>query len=144
MAVRVQPDYTGPLVKTLGGADISWLVGWFAAAIVYLLLVALTPGTARHDRQIAATANSHRPYLRPAALAGPGGQGLPDGPVFKHAAWSVCHAGVTRSRPAGRPVGDQAMTPLVSAVRLTRTGRSHVASFVSTTPHRLVHSVFLP
>jgi hypothetical protein len=42
--------------QTLGGADISWLVGWFAAAIVYLVLVALTPGTARHDRQIAATA----------------------------------------------------------------------------------------
>ena len=36
-----QPDYTGPLVRTLGGADISWLVGWFAAAIVYLLLVAV-------------------------------------------------------------------------------------------------------
>ena len=35
-----QPDYTGPLVKTLGGADISWLVGWFTAAITYLLLVA--------------------------------------------------------------------------------------------------------
>ena len=51
-----QPDYTGPLVKTLGGADISWLVGWFAAAIVYLLLVALTPSTARHDRPVAATA----------------------------------------------------------------------------------------
>jgi hypothetical protein len=27
-----QPAYTGPLVKALGGADISWLVGWFAAA----------------------------------------------------------------------------------------------------------------
>ena len=51
-----QPDYTGPLVKTLGGADISWLAGWFAAAIVYLLLVTLTPGTARHDRPVAATA----------------------------------------------------------------------------------------
>jgi nucleobase:cation symporter-1, NCS1 family len=38
-----QPDYTGPLVGTLGGADISWLVGWFAAAIAYLLLVAFTP-----------------------------------------------------------------------------------------------------
>src|SRR6266571_3292206 len=48
-----QPDYTGPLVKTLGGADISWLVGWFAAALAYLLLVALTPGTARHDRPTA-------------------------------------------------------------------------------------------
>jgi NCS1 family nucleobase:cation symporter-1 len=42
-----QPDYTGPLVKPLGGADISWLVGWFAAAIVYLALVAGQP-TARH------------------------------------------------------------------------------------------------
>jgi hypothetical protein len=42
-------------VGTLGGADISWLVGWFAA-LVYLLLVALTPGAARHDRPIAATA----------------------------------------------------------------------------------------
>jgi len=52
-----QPDYTGPLVKTLGGADISWLVGWFAAALVYLLLVALTPGTAtRRGRPIAAGA----------------------------------------------------------------------------------------
>ena len=46
-----QPDYTGPLVKTLGGADISWLAGWFAAAIVYLLLVALVPGTAARRGQ---------------------------------------------------------------------------------------------
>lgn len=60
-----QPDYTGPLVSALGGADISWLVGWFTAAIAYLLLVALTPGTARHDRQIAATA------YNPATPAGP-------------------------------------------------------------------------
>ena len=51
-----QPDYTGLLVRTLGGADISWLVGWFAAAIAYLFLVALIPGTTRHDRQIAAAA----------------------------------------------------------------------------------------
>jgi NCS1 family nucleobase:cation symporter-1 len=51
-----QPDYTGPLVRTLGGADISWLVGWFTAAVTYLLLVALTPGTARHDRQAATIA----------------------------------------------------------------------------------------
>jgi NCS1 family nucleobase:cation symporter-1 len=50
-----QPDYTGALVKTLGGADISWLVGWFAAAVIYLLLVTFTASTARHDRQIAAT-----------------------------------------------------------------------------------------
>ena len=46
-----QPDYTGPLVKALGGADISWLVGWFTAAILYLLLVAMTAETARHDRK---------------------------------------------------------------------------------------------
>ncbi len=44
-----QPDYTGPVVSALGGADISWLVGWFAAAIAYVFLVAVTPGTARHD-----------------------------------------------------------------------------------------------
>jgi hypothetical protein len=40
-----QPDYTGPLVGTLGGADISWLAGWFAAATAYLVLVAVTAGT---------------------------------------------------------------------------------------------------
>ena len=34
-----QPDYTGWLVKPLGGADISWLVGWIIAAGVYLCLV---------------------------------------------------------------------------------------------------------
>jgi NCS1 family nucleobase:cation symporter-1 len=34
-----QPDYTGPLVTSLGGADISWLVGWFVAAGVYLVLM---------------------------------------------------------------------------------------------------------
>jgi NCS1 family nucleobase:cation symporter-1 len=34
-----QPDYTGPLVGHLGGADISWVVGWFVAAIVYLSLM---------------------------------------------------------------------------------------------------------
>jgi NCS1 family nucleobase:cation symporter-1 len=36
-----QPDYIGPLVNKLGGADISWLVGWVVAAGVYLLLVRL-------------------------------------------------------------------------------------------------------
>ena len=35
-----QPEYTGPLVSSLGGADISWLTGWLAAAIAYLLLLA--------------------------------------------------------------------------------------------------------
>jgi len=34
-----QPDYTGPLVSHLGGADISWIIGWLVAAAVYLLLV---------------------------------------------------------------------------------------------------------
>jgi NCS1 family nucleobase:cation symporter-1 len=33
-----QPGYTGPLVAKLGGADISWLVGWIIPAVVYLLL----------------------------------------------------------------------------------------------------------
>jgi NCS1 family nucleobase:cation symporter-1 len=44
-----QPDYTGPLTMALGGADISWLVGWFAAAIAYLLLAAVTQGRARRS-----------------------------------------------------------------------------------------------
>jgi NCS1 family nucleobase:cation symporter-1 len=34
-----QPDFTGFMVKHLGGADISWLVGWIVSAAVYLLLV---------------------------------------------------------------------------------------------------------
>ncbi|HVB43038.1 MAG TPA: cytosine permease [Streptosporangiaceae bacterium] len=34
-----QPDYTGPLVKHLGGADISWLIGWIISAAVYLILM---------------------------------------------------------------------------------------------------------
>jgi NCS1 family nucleobase:cation symporter-1 len=59
-----QPDYTGPLVGTLGGADVSWLVGWFAAAGAYLLMVAFTRSTARRNQQVAATA------YRPATAAG--------------------------------------------------------------------------
>ncbi len=39
-----QPDYIGPLVKPLGGADISWLVGWIVAAAVYLGLIRLQGG----------------------------------------------------------------------------------------------------
>ena len=62
-----QPDFTGPLVRTLGGADISWLVGWFAAAVAYLLLVALAPGRGRLDRQIATTALIARPHQGAAA-----------------------------------------------------------------------------
>jgi purine-cytosine permease-like protein len=62
------PTATGPLARTLGGADISWLAGWFAAVIAYLLLVALAPGAACRDRQLAATALIARP--RPGAAAG--------------------------------------------------------------------------
>ena len=43
---------------TLGGADVSWLAGWFAAAVVYLLLVA---STASHGRHFAVTTGSTRP-----------------------------------------------------------------------------------
>jgi NCS1 family nucleobase:cation symporter-1 len=60
-----QPDYAGPLVGTLGGADISWLVGWFAAAGAYLLMVAFSPSAARRNRLVAATA-----YI-PVAAMGP-------------------------------------------------------------------------
>jgi nucleobase:cation symporter-1, NCS1 family len=48
-----QTAYTGPLAGELGDADISWLVGWFAAATAYLLLATFTPGTARRDGRIA-------------------------------------------------------------------------------------------
>ena len=51
-----QLDYTGPLVKDLGGADISWIVGFFVSALVYLVLVVSTATeTGRHDRQMATT-----------------------------------------------------------------------------------------
>ena len=51
-----QPDYVGPLVSHLGGADISWLVGFFVSAVVYLILVVSSATeTGRHDRQMAAT-----------------------------------------------------------------------------------------
>jgi nucleobase:cation symporter-1, NCS1 family len=39
-----QPDYTGPFVNQLGGADISWLVGWVTAATVYLLTMRVVTG----------------------------------------------------------------------------------------------------
>jgi nucleobase:cation symporter-1, NCS1 family len=48
-----QPDYTGPLVKPLGGADISWLVGWFAAALVYLALVTGQASAQHRDEKVA-------------------------------------------------------------------------------------------
>ncbi|HEY5990432.1 MAG TPA: cytosine permease [Streptosporangiaceae bacterium] len=55
-----QPDYTGPLVGTLGGADISWLIGWFVAAAVYLLVMrgAARTRPARHQAAAAASGTS--------------------------------------------------------------------------------------
>jgi nucleobase:cation symporter-1, NCS1 family len=32
-----QTLYTGPMVKVLGGADISWIVGWVVAGVCYLI-----------------------------------------------------------------------------------------------------------
>jgi len=52
-----QPDYTGPLVKALGGADISWLVGWFVSAAVYLLVMRGTTSTERARGRAAAAAS---------------------------------------------------------------------------------------
>jgi uncharacterized membrane protein SirB2 len=40
-------------VKYLGGADISWLVGWFVAAIVYLVLARGVLDNDRRNRQAA-------------------------------------------------------------------------------------------
>lgn len=37
-----QPDFKGPLVNALGGADVSWLIGWVVAAGVYLYLASGT------------------------------------------------------------------------------------------------------
>ena len=41
-----QTLYVGPAVSALGGADISWLVGWVVAGAGYLLAVRLTGGWA--------------------------------------------------------------------------------------------------
>jgi nucleobase:cation symporter-1, NCS1 family len=54
-----QPDYTGPFVKHLGGADISWLVGWVTAAAVYLLAMRLVTATGRRGL-VAATRTESR------------------------------------------------------------------------------------
>jgi nucleobase:cation symporter-1, NCS1 family len=51
-----QPDYTGSLGRVLGGADISWLVGWFVFAGVYLLVTLGASGTGRASHQVAAAA----------------------------------------------------------------------------------------
>jgi NCS1 family nucleobase:cation symporter-1 len=52
-----QPDYTGPLVKTLGGADISWLVGWIVAAGLYLLLMRSVPSEDHPGHRVTAGAS---------------------------------------------------------------------------------------
>jgi NCS1 family nucleobase:cation symporter-1 len=36
--VSQPPRYVGVLVRHLGGADISWIVGWIVAAGLYLIL----------------------------------------------------------------------------------------------------------
>jgi NCS1 family nucleobase:cation symporter-1 len=43
-----QTYYTGPLVKHLGGADISWLVGFVVSAAAYLLLSRAAPLRRQH------------------------------------------------------------------------------------------------
>jgi len=42
-----QTLYVGPLVKPLGGADISWLVGFVVAGALYLLATRLTGGSSQ-------------------------------------------------------------------------------------------------
>ena len=44
-----QPDYVGPLVSKLGGADISYIVGFFVAATVYLVLTPVGAGAVRRE-----------------------------------------------------------------------------------------------
>ena len=60
-----QPDYTGPLVRALGGADISWLVGWIVSAGVYLLAMRRATRTRDAGHRVAVAASG----LRPRALA---------------------------------------------------------------------------
>jgi NCS1 family nucleobase:cation symporter-1 len=52
-----QPDYTGPLVKSLGGADISWVVGWFVAAAVYLVAMRTAGATDHASGRVGAAAS---------------------------------------------------------------------------------------
>jgi anti-anti-sigma regulatory factor len=52
------PKVTGALVRVMGGADISWLVGWLAAAGAYLLL--------QRPAVSARRASRHRPAPSPA------------------------------------------------------------------------------
>jgi NCS1 family nucleobase:cation symporter-1 len=45
-----QTQYTGPMVQVLGGADISWIVGWVVAGSAYLLACRL-PGREQGGRK---------------------------------------------------------------------------------------------
>ena len=91
-----QPDYTGPLARALGNVDISWLTGWFSAAIAYLLLVALTrsapammsgsprrPDGPQHRPGQGAAAGSDR-IDAPVPGAGPGLDRRPSPAVASH------------------------------------------------------------
>jgi len=40
-----QTLYTGPMVKVLGGADISWIVGWVVAGVAYLIATRVVSGS---------------------------------------------------------------------------------------------------
>ena len=42
-----QTLYTGPMVKVLGGADISWIVGWVVAGVAYLISSRVVSGSTR-------------------------------------------------------------------------------------------------
>jgi NCS1 family nucleobase:cation symporter-1 len=42
-----QTLYTGPMVKVLGGADISWIVGFVVAGVGYLISSRVTSGSTR-------------------------------------------------------------------------------------------------
>jgi nucleobase:cation symporter-1, NCS1 family len=50
-----QTLYTGPMVKVLGGADISWIVGWVVAGAGYLLASRVTGGWATTSGPVPAT-----------------------------------------------------------------------------------------
>ena len=54
--VTRQPDYTGPLVARLGGADISWIIGFIVLAAVYLLLAPRAQKASRHGHPAPAPA----------------------------------------------------------------------------------------
>jgi nucleobase:cation symporter-1, NCS1 family len=53
-----QTLYVGPMVSVLGGADISWLVGFVVAGVGYLIAIRITGGQSRvapAETQVAAS-----------------------------------------------------------------------------------------